>query len=254
MAASYTVTGIDGVPLVEPGDDLAFLLISAVDAQAVRPVDGDIFVIAQKVVSKAEGRLVALSSIEPSPEAQRLAAETNKEPRHVEVILRESREVVRSRRDVIIVEHRLGYVLANAGVDRSNVAGAVDDETVLLLPEDPDASADALKDRFDAHWKCSVGIVIADSVGRAWRLGSVGIAIGAAGVAALRDHRGDRDLFGRAMESAIACPVDAIASAATLAMGEADEGVPAAHVRGIPCGLPTPARTINRSKSEDMFR
>ena len=254
MAASFTVTGIDGVPLVEPGDDLASLLISAVDAQALRPVEGDIFVIAQKVVSKAEGRLVALSSIEPSPEARKLAEETNKEPRHVEVILRESNEVVRSRRDVIVVEHRLGQVLANAGVDRSNVESPADDEAVLLLPVDPDASAAALKDRFDAHWKCRVGVVIADSVGRAWRLGSVGIAIGAAGVAVLHDQRGDSDLFGRPMESAISCPADAIASAATLVMGEAAEQVPAALVHGIPCGTPAPARSINRPKSEDMFR
>ena len=254
MAVSISVTGVDGVPLIEPGDDLASQLISAVDAQGLRPVDDDIFVIAQKVVSKAEGRLVRLSSIEPSPEARKLAEETNKEPRHVEVILRESNEVVRSRRDVIIVEHRLGQVLANAGVDRSNVEGATDDEKVLLLPADPDASAAALKDRFDAHWKCRVGVVVADSVGRAWRVGSVGIAIGAAGVAALRDQRGEPDLFGRPMESAISCPADAIASAATLVMGEADERVPAALVRGIPCGTPASARTINRPKSEDMFR
>ncbi|MGI9387659.1 MAG: coenzyme F420-0:L-glutamate ligase [Methyloligellaceae bacterium] len=254
MKADLTVTGIKDVPIIKPGDDLASVLISAIDTQDVRPLDGDIFVVAQKIVSKAEGRLVDLSTIKPSAEAAKLAAESEKDPKHVELILRESREVVRSKPGVIVVEHRLGHVLANAGIDQSNVEGSADGDTMLLLPVDPDASAAALKNRFVAHWKCQVGVVLADSVGRAWRLGTVGIAIGAAGVAALRDQRGDLDMFGRPMETTVTGHADAIASAATLVMGEAAEAIPLAIVRGVACGEPAPARSINRPKSEDMFR
>ncbi len=254
MKAALTVIGIEGVPMIKPGVDLAAVLISAINAQDIRPVDGDIFVVAQKIVSKAEGRLVDPSMIEPSAEAKKLAAESAKDPRHVELILRESREVVRSKPGVIVVEHRLGHVLANAGIDRSNVEGSADEGSMLLLPADPDASAAALKNRFEAHWDCQVGVVIADSVGRAWRLGTVGIAIGAAGVAALHDQRGEPDMFGRSMETTITGHADAIASAATLVMGEAAEAIPAALVRGVACGEPAPARDINRPKSEDMFR
>ena len=155
---------------------------------------------------------------------------------------------------VIVVEHRLGHVLANAGIDRSNVAGSADGENVLLLPVDPDASAEALMNSFTTHWDCQIGVVIADSVGRAWRLGTVGIAIGAAGVAALHDQRGLPDIFERPMETTVTAHADAIASAATLVMGEAAESIPAALVRGVASGDPAPARSINRPKSEDMFR
>ena len=254
MKTGLTITGIEGVPMIGPGDDLAAVLVSAIDKQDIRPADGDIIVVAQKIVSKAEGRAVDLSTIEPSAEAAKLAADSEKDARHVELILRESREVVRSKPGVIVVEHRLGHVLANAGIDRSNVEGSANEETMLLLPVDPDASAAALKSRFEAHWQCEVGVVIADSVGRAWRLGTVGIAIGAAGVAALHDQRGEPDMFGRPMEVTMTAHADAIASAATLVMGEAAEAIPAALVRGVACGEPAPARDINRPKSEDMFR
>lgn len=254
MASQYTVMGIENVPLIAAGDDLAAILIGAVDAQGLRPVDDDILVVAQKIVSKAEGRFVDLAAVEPSPEAVELARTSEKEPCHVELILRESNELVRAKPGVIVVEHRLGHVLANAGIDRSNVEGHAGGETVLLLPADPDASAAALKAQFDARWSCNLGVIIADSVGRAWRLGTVGIAIGAAGVAALDDQRGNPDLFGRAMETTMTCPADTIASAASLVMGEGDEAVPAALVHGIVCGTPAPARTINRPKAEDMFR
>jgi coenzyme F420-0:L-glutamate ligase/coenzyme F420-1:gamma-L-glutamate ligase len=254
MATQFTVTGVEGIPLVGQGDDLADLLISALELQELRPSKDDILVVAQKIVSKAEGRLLDLSSLEPSAMAVKLARETGKEPRHIEAILRESAEVVRSKPGVIVVEHRLGHVLANAGIDRSNVDGMGKDDTVLLLPEDPDASAARLKERFDAHWNSDIGVIIADSVGRAWRLGPVGIAIGVAGLAALVDQRGDPDLFARPLEVTITGHADAIASAATLVMGEGAEATPAVLVSGVKRGEASTATSIVRPKSEDMFR
>jgi coenzyme F420-0:L-glutamate ligase/coenzyme F420-1:gamma-L-glutamate ligase len=254
MAMQLTVTGVEGVPPVHRGDDLAALLISAIEAQGLQPANDDIFVIAQKVVSKAEGRLLNLASVDPSPEALKLARETDKDPSYVEAILRQSSEVVRAKPGVIVVAHRLGHVLANAGIDRSNVEGAEEGNTVLLLPEDPDASAAHLKARFDARWNVNVGVIIADSVGRAWRLGTVGIAIGTAGVAALNDSRGEPDMFGRALEVTVTGHADAIAAAATLVMGEGEEAIPSALVRGVERGEAMPASSINRPKSEDMFR
>lgn len=254
MATRLTVTGVEGVPLVRPGDDLAGLLIAAMEKNGLAPQADDVLVVAQKIVSKAEGRLLDLSEVEPSPEAQKLATETDKDPRQVEAILRESNEVVRSKPGVIVVEHRLGIVLANAGIDRSNVEGASEENIVLLLPEDPDASAAKLKQRFDDHWGTDMGVIIADSVGRAWRLGTVGIAIGIAGVAALDDRRGSPDLFGRPLEVTVTGHADAIASAATLVMGESTERIPAALVSGVERGQTATARDILRPRDEDMFR
>jgi coenzyme F420-0:L-glutamate ligase/coenzyme F420-1:gamma-L-glutamate ligase len=239
---------------VRPGDDLAGLLIAAIDANGLKPQMGDILVVAQKIVSKAEGRLLDLSTIEPSPEARKLAKETDKDPRHVEAILRESKEVVRRKPGVIVVEHRLGIVLANAGIDRSNVDGAGEGDMVLLLPEDPDASAAKLKQKLDKHWSTDMGVIVADSVGRAWRLGTVGIAIGVAGVAAFDDRRGSPDLFGRPLEVTVTGHADAIASAAALVMGESTEGIPAALVSGVERGQAATARDLLRPREEDMFR
>lgn len=254
MAARLTVTGVEGVPLVRPGDDLASLLIAAMEKNGLVPEKGDILVVAQKIVSKAEGRLLDLSEVEPSPEARKLAQETDKDPRQVEAILRESNEVVRSKPGVIVVEHRLGIVLANAGIDRSNVGGGDEGNTVLLLPEDPDASAASLKQRFDDRWDTDIGVIIADSVGRAWRLGTVGIAIGLAGVAALDDRRGEPDLFGRPLEVTVTGHADAIACAAVLVMGESTERTPAVLIRGVERGQAATARDILRPREEDMFR
>ena len=254
MANQLTVTGIEGVPLITPGDDLAAILVLAIEARGTGPATGDIVVVAQKVVSKAEGRLLDTSALEPGAAARKLAAETGKEPRHIEAILRESTEVVRQKKEVIVVEHRLGHVLANAGIDRSNVESDDEADVVLLLPEDPDASAARLKARFDEHWDIDVGVIIADSVGRAWRLGTVGIAIGVAGVAALNDRRGEPDMFGRPLEVTVTGHADAIAAAATLVIGEGAEAIPAAIVSGAICGSPGTARDIVRPKEEDMFR
>ena len=250
-----TLSAIAGVPRVRPRDDLAGLLISACERSTLIPADGDILVVAQKVVSKAQGRYVDLAGVVPSARAQQLAAEVNKDPRLVEVILRESRRVVRHRPGVLIVEHRLGFVLANAGVDRSNVDPQAGIEPVLLLPNDPDSSAATLLARFAAHFKKTLAVVITDSFGRAWRRGTVGVALGAAGLPAVMDLRGRPDLFGHALRVTQTGFADEIAAAASLLMGQADEGMPAVLVRGLAwTGAASSAAALIRPPDEDLFR
>jgi coenzyme F420-0:L-glutamate ligase/coenzyme F420-1:gamma-L-glutamate ligase len=250
-----TLTSVPGIPMVRPGDDLAALLIAACEQNAVAPADGDVLVVAQKIVSKAEGRYVDLAKVRPSAPAAALAAEVGNDPRLVEVILAESRRVVRKKPGVLIVEHRLGFIMANAGVDHSNVDPAMGAEPVLLLPRDPDASAAKLLERLAGHFCKSLGVIISDSWGRAWRRGTIGVALGSAGLPALVDLRGRTDLFGyelRATETAFA---DEIASAASLVMGQADEARPLVLVRGLSWSGPSgPAATLMRPPEEDMFR
>jgi len=250
-----TLTPVPDIPLVRPGDDLARLLIAAMTRYALTPADGDVLVVAQKIVSKAEGRHVDLAQVRPSPRAEKLAAEVGKDPRLVEVILGESSRVVRYRPGVLIVEHRLGFVMANAGVDRSNVDPAAGAEPVLLLPRDPDASAASLRERLAAHFGKRLAVVVSDSFGRAWRRGTVGVALGAAGLPALMDLRGRRDLFGHALRVTQSGFADEIAGAASLLMGQADEARPAVLVRGLSwSGAPAPAATLIRAPQEDLFR
>jgi coenzyme F420-0:L-glutamate ligase/coenzyme F420-1:gamma-L-glutamate ligase len=250
-----TLTAIPDVPNVEPGDDLAAVLIRTSEAAGLALTDTDVLVVAQKIVSKAENRYIDLAAIKPSQRAKTLAAEVEKDARLVEVILSESRRVVRHRPGVLIVEHRLGFVMANAGIDRSNVDPALGEEPVLLLPENPDASAAALHARFAAHFKKEIGVVISDSFGRAWRRGTVGVALGVAGLPALLDMRGRPDLYGRALRVTQTGFADEIAAAATLVMGEADEGRPAVWVRGlVQSGPPSPAASLVRPADEDLFR
>jgi coenzyme F420-0:L-glutamate ligase/coenzyme F420-1:gamma-L-glutamate ligase len=245
---------LHGLPLISPGDDLAMLLAGALRHMEIVPADGDILVVAQKVVSKAEGRIVDLAGIEPSLRAVVLAKEVAKDPRLVEVILRESTEVVRHKKDVLIVAHRLGFVMANAGVDQSN-GGPDGCSRVLLLPCDPDASAARIKDRLAEEFDADIGVIVNDSFGRAWRNGVVGVALGAAGVPALWDLVGAPDLFGRPMRVTEVALADQIASAASLLMGEADERLPAVHVRGITwAAKPVPASALVRPREMDMFR
>ncbi len=252
---SLTITPLAGIPRVRPGDDLAGLLVAAVERSGMTLRDQDIVVVAQKIVSKAEGRIAQLDTTSPSPRALELAQVTGKDPRQLELVLCESDEVLRAKRNVIVVAHRLGLVMANAGIDRSNVEQEAGGEQVLLLPLDPDASAAALKARLDRHFGVALGVVISDSIGRAWRLGTVGHAIGAAGVPALIDQRGDPDMNGRALEVTETAFADSVASAAVLMMGEAAEGTPAAIVSGLSWTAPErPARALVRSKTEDMFR
>ena len=251
MAASaLTLRAIPGLPMVAPGDDLAGLLGDAL--AAMPPVDGDVLVLAQKIVSKAEGRIVDIETVTASPRATALAAEIGKDPRVVEVILGEAVRVVRSRPNLLIVEHKRGWVMANAGVDQSNVGGT---GKLLLLPEDPDASAERLRAALSARFGVNLAVVINDSFGRAWRRGTAGIAIGSAGLPSLIDLRGQPDLFGRILEVSIIGYADEIAAAASLLMGQAAEGQPAVLVRGLSWTAPeSPASALVRPPAEDLFR
>jgi coenzyme F420-0:L-glutamate ligase / coenzyme F420-1:gamma-L-glutamate ligase len=250
---TLTLTALAGLPLVKPGDDLVALLQMALQRANIVVRDGDILVIAQKIVSKAEGRIINLNDVVPSPRASALAKKADKDPRLVEIILSESSEVIRYRKGVLIVAHRLGFVMANAGIDRSN--SGEDDELVILLPLDPDGSAAALKAKIDNDCRVNVGVIINDSFGRAWRNGIVGIAIGAAGVSSLRNMVGTPDLFGRKMQVTEVAVADEIAAAASLLMGQAAEGLPAVHIRGFVCNAPPlPAAALLRRKELDLFR
>jgi coenzyme F420-0:L-glutamate ligase / coenzyme F420-1:gamma-L-glutamate ligase len=252
---AITLTPIPDIPLVRPGDDLAALIIAACERSTLAPADGDVMVVAQKVVSKAEGRYVDLASVRPSARARELAAQVGKEARLIEVILQESRRVVRHRPGVLIVEHRLGFVMANAGVDHSNVDPQMGAEPVLLLPRDPDASAVGLRDRLAAHFRTRLAVVITDSFGRAWRHGTVGVALGAAGLPSLLDLRGKPDLFGHALRVTQTGFADEIAAAASLVMGQADEARPMVLLRGLAwTGADAPAATLIRTAGEDLFR
>jgi coenzyme F420-0:L-glutamate ligase / coenzyme F420-1:gamma-L-glutamate ligase len=252
---SLEAVPLRGLPLIRAGDDLVDLIASALKLNGVTLRAQDVLVVAQKIVSKAEGRTVNLATIEPSPRALALAAEVDKDPRLVEVILSESVRVVRARRGVLIVEHRLGFIMANAGVDRSNVAPADDPERVLLLPENPDRSAEALRRGLAALTGIDVAIVINDSFGRPWRQGTVSVAIGVAGLPALVDLRGQPDLFGRRLEVSVVGFADEVAAAASLLMGQADEALPVVLIRGLSWSAPeSTAASIIRPPYEDLFR
>jgi coenzyme F420-0:L-glutamate ligase / coenzyme F420-1:gamma-L-glutamate ligase len=249
---TVTYTALSGIPLIEPDDDLATIIADAVDAAEIIPQPGDTLVIAQKIVSKAEDRYVDLAEVTPTARALELAAVTHKDPRLVEVILAESTDVLRQHKDILIVAHRLGFVMANAGVDQSNIEGS---DRVLLLPENPDASCIALKAAFDRTFGVDVAVVINDSFGRAWRNGVVGVALGAAGLPALHNLIGAPDLFGRPMRVTEVAIADELASAASLLMGQADEGTPVVHVRGLRWNAaPANAAALIRPKHMDLFR
>ncbi len=252
---SLSICAIGGIPQVKPGDDLAALVIAAIEREGLVPKAQDIVVVAQKIVSKAEGRIASLDAVTPSSRARELAGITAKDPRQIELVLQESDEVLRAKKNVIVVAHRLGLVMANAGIDRSNVEQTGHGECVLLLPLDPDASAAGLRTRLEAHFKTTLGVVITDSIGRAWRLGTTGHAIGAAGVPSIIDQRGQPDMNGRALEVTETAFADSVASAAVLVMGEAAESTPAALVSGLTWTAPEkPAQALVRAKHEDMFR
>ncbi len=254
-APTLTLTAIPDLPPIEPGDDLAAILIDGLARAGIAPAARDVLVIAQKVVSKAENRYRDLGAVTPSDRARDLARAVDKDPRLVEVILSESEAVVAHKPGVLVVAHRLGFVLANAGIDRSNVSSKPGAERVLLLPEDPDASAAALKARLEAYFKIELAVIVSDSLGRAWRNGVTGVALGAAGLPALRDMIGRKDLFGRTLDVTQTGFADDIAAAASLVMGQADEGLPAVLLRGLTWHEPAcAARTLLRPKDEDLFR
>jgi coenzyme F420-0:L-glutamate ligase / coenzyme F420-1:gamma-L-glutamate ligase len=254
-SAKVTTTGLAGIPLVKPGDDLGGIAVAAFAANGLAPEDGDVLVVAQKIVSKAEGRYVDVATVQPSQRAIELARELDKDPRFVEVVLSESKRVVRHRPGLLIVEHRLGFVMANAGIDHSNVPTEDGVERVLLLPEDPDDSARALREHLFGIFGIGVAVIISDSFGRAWRKGTVGVALGAAGLPALIDMRGRPDLFGRELLVTETGFADEIAAAASLLMGQADEAVPMVLVRGLTWSAPElPASALIRPAEHDLFR
>jgi coenzyme F420-0:L-glutamate ligase/coenzyme F420-1:gamma-L-glutamate ligase len=253
VSSAFQLLALPGIPMVREGDDVGALIIAALDGKELR--SGDVLVVAQKIVSKAEGRAVDLATVRPSAEAEKLAGEVGKDPRLVEVILRESVRVVRSRPNLVIVQHRLGFVMANAGVDHSNVAAIDGVDRVLLLPRNPDASAEALRVKLEQHYGVPLGVIISDSFGRAWRRGTCGIAIGVAGLPSLIDMRGKPDLFGRTLEVTVVGFADEIAAAASLLQGQAAEAQPVVLVRGLDWSAPpAPAAALVRTAEEDLFR
>jgi len=251
-SSGVILEALKGIPLIAPGDDLAAAIQAAAVRSGLQFRDSDVLVVAQKIVSKAENRIVRLCDVTPSPRALKLATETGKDSRVVELILRESTEVLRARPGLIIVVHRLGIVLANAGIDQSNVAGG--EECVLLLPADPDRSAATLREALRLRSSVDLGIVVNDSIGRAWRSGTIGTAIGVAGLPALLDLRGTRDLYGRVLRSSVVGHADEIAAAASLLQGQAQEGTPVVLVRGLERrGVAGRGADLVRPRAEDLF-
>ncbi len=254
-AAELRLVALPDFPKVASGDDLGALTAEALARGGLQLRTDDVLVFAKKVISKAEGRQIELSTGVPGVRALELAQAVQKDPRLVELVLRESLRVVRTANDVLIVEHRLGLIMANAGIDQSNVADPASGEFALLLPENPDASAASLRNRLGTLTGCEPGVVISDSFGRPWRVGTVGVAIGCAGLPATLDLRGQRDLFGRPLRVTVVGHADEIASAASVLMGQANEARPVILVRGL--GLRTPhhpAAALIRPRQQDLFR
>jgi coenzyme F420-0:L-glutamate ligase/coenzyme F420-1:gamma-L-glutamate ligase len=246
---------LDGIGEVQAGDDLAEFLLAALRRAAVTVGPQDVLVVAQKIVSKAEGRRVLLRDVVPSARARELAALTAKSPELVELILSESREVLRTGANLIIVRHRLGYVMANAGIDQSNVPGPDGGEVCLLLPLDPEASARNLRAGLARAMEAPPAVIVSDSFGRPWRRGVVNIALGSSGLPAFVDRRGERDRHGRVLRTTEVAFADALAALAGVVMGEADEGTPAVLITGTRWSAPEcGATTLIRPESEDLFR
>ena len=246
---------LEGIPLIEPGDDIVGVIFSSLEEQQVKLKEGDVFVIAQKIISKSENRYAYLNQINPTSTAFHLSKETDKDPKLVQLILDESRKVLRHRKGVIVVEHKLGFVHANAGIDRSNIKSDKKNPRVLLLPNDPDLSALKIKEKIMKKTNHKIGIIINDSSGRAWRNGIVGIAIGSSGVDVLSDLRGHKDLYGNSLEVTEVGKADEIASAASLLMGQGNEAFPVVLVRGLSVSDDKrDVKALLRDPLEDLFR
>lgn len=244
------ISAIRGLPEIHPGDDVAAMLVAAVRQNGLTVADSDVFVIAQKIISKAEGQIVQLSTVTPSEKAAQWAQQYQRDARVIELVLREAVRVVRMERGVIIVETKHGLVCANAGIDASNTPA----DTATLLPEDPDRSAKRMAAALSLDFAADVGVILSDTFGRPWREGLVNVAIGVAGVAALIDHRGQRDAEQRVLQATVIAVADEIASAAELVMGKMDQ-VPAALVHGFRCEAPAgTARELLRIPDQDLFR
>ncbi len=251
--SQLTLTTLRGIPMISEGDDLSYIILQSLNDMQIALQDGDVLVLAQKIISKAEGRLVNLTEVTPTPEAETLAAQTEKDPRLVEMILQESAEVIRAKPGVLVVQHNLGFISANAGIDHSNVAGS--DDWILLLPKDPDASAQKLRREIETAAGVQVGVLVIDSHGRAWRNGTVGITIGLAGLPGVADMRGETDLCGYTLKATTVGVADELAAGASLMMGQVAEGTPVVHVRGFPYMLrEAQLGELLRPKELDLFR
>lgn len=248
---SIQILSIPGMPIVSENDDIADLIAQAAAKSSITLLDGDIVVVAHTIVSRAECRRIDLRTVRPSHEAERIAVQVGKDPRVVEVILRESRRLIRVERGVIISETHHGLICANAGVDASNSGGA---DYVLTLPPDPDLSAARIRDGLKKLTGADVAVIISDTFGRPFRRGTVNVAIGCSGINPLWDRRGEKDLFGRILISKVTCVADELASAAELVIGQADEGTPVAVIRGYKYdGRDIPAKYIVRPSEENLF-
>lgn len=252
-----TITPLQGIPDIKPGDDLALRLLEAIYQSGITIENGDILVVAQKIVSKAENRYFNYAELQPSHEALHLAELCDKDPQFIELVLMESKSVIRVAPGTLIVEHKTGFISANAGIDHSNIGRQSNqlEKWALLIPEDADASAKRIRKGIQSKTGKNVGVLIIDSHGRPWRFGTVGVSIGFSGVPALLDMRGQHDLYGRTLEATITSPADELAAAASLVMGEANEGVPSVHVRGFPYELSdSEFSELIRPKEKDLFR
>ena len=246
---------LEGIPLIEEGDDLVEIILSAIKRNKISLSNGDVLVVAQKIISKSEGRYASLNDVKPSQQAIDLSIETDKDPKLVQLILNESKEVVRYRKGVIVVENILGLIHANAGIDRSNIKSDSNNPRVLLLPEDPDKSATELREGILKQTNKKIGIIINDSSGRAWRNGIVGIAIGSSGAEVLSDLKGNLDLFGNTLEVTEVGKADEVASAASLLMGQGKEALPVVLIKGLTESEDlNGAKALIRKSSEDLFR
>ena len=255
MAGRLELIPLLGFPRVAPGDDLVDQIVCSLESNDLSLEVGDVLVLAQKIVSKAENRYVRLAEVAVTPEAQALAKRADKDARQVQIILDESREVLRVRSGVIIVEHRNGYVHANAGIDKSNIVQVSGDPVLLLLPVDPDASARALRDGLAARTGLAPQIIINDSMGRAWRNGTLGLAIGTAGLQPLNNQVGETDMFGNVLEVTEPAVADELAAAASLVMGQAAEACPVVLARGAGLAVSDEgSASLLRDPSQDLFR
>lgn len=256
---SLTLNAIPNIPLIKNNDDLANIILQALSSSGYKLENNDIIAVAQKIVSKSEGRIVDLTTIKPSEKAIQLAQKINKDPRQIELVLSESKEIIATKPGVIIVEHRTGVISANAGIDHSNVASKTDDtdkrEFVSLLPKDSNASAKKLKKEIENQCDKQIGILITDSIGRPWRMGTTGVALGSAGIETIRDLRFDKDIFGRELLVTETADADSLASAACLLMGEGDDATPVVLIRGYETVISDQnTNQLLRPKEDDMFR
>lgn len=245
------IIGVRKIPLVKRGDDVADLIVEAAKAEGIGMSNRDILVVAQKIVSKAEGGVVDLKQVRPSARADEIAKTSGKDPRHVETILKETAKIVRLKGPHVIVQTRQGFICANAGVDKSNVE---DSDSVVVLPVDPDKSARKIRERIRQLTGADVGVIISDTFGRAWRIGQVNVAIGVDGLRAVMDYRGSKDMFGYVLNVTQVAVADELASAAELVMKKS-EGIPVAIIRGLDYAQGAGSgRDLIRPEEEDLFR